>query len=39
MTKSILNEKGYWKISYIKTGDPIIKTVCGPLIIGTTRMS
>jgi hypothetical protein len=21
MTKRILNEKGYWKISYIKTGD------------------
>jgi hypothetical protein len=21
MTKSILNEKEYWKISYIKTGD------------------
>jgi hypothetical protein len=21
MTKRILNEKGYWKISYVKTGD------------------
>jgi hypothetical protein len=26
MTKRILNEKEYWKMSYIKTGDPINKS-------------
>jgi hypothetical protein len=36
MTKRILNEKGYWNMSYIITGDPINKNQpVSPLIIGT----